>query len=183
MLRGMRDNDVIAGAYVDHRSGGICPMLAAHRNGGRTSLASFARAWDRFTGARRPRLATLREVRSLTSYLELSLLREEQEESSVASLAERIRSEREDLLRSERRADATASEEEVGGSGGAARRRSIGDTGERHRVRELGRRARWSWLLPSRHYDLYAERLAAAEEQLSEQRAEATLGKRPVPHP
>ena len=27
-------------------------MLAAHRNGGRTSLASFARAWDRYTGAR-----------------------------------------------------------------------------------------------------------------------------------
>ncbi len=26
-------------------------MLAAHRNGGRTSLASFARAWDRYTGA------------------------------------------------------------------------------------------------------------------------------------
>jgi hypothetical protein len=184
MLRGMRDNEVIAGAYVDHRSGGICPMLAAHRNGGRTSLGSFARAWDRFTGARRPRLATLREVRALTSYLELSLLREEQEESSVASLAERIRSEREDLLRSERRADATASEEEVGGSGGtSARPRSIGDAGERHRVRELGRRFRWSWLLPSRRYDLYAERLAAAEEQVSEQHAEATLGKRPVPHP
>ena len=33
-------------------------MLAAHRNGGRTDLASFARAWDRYTGpapARAPR--------------------------------------------------------------------------------------------------------------------------------
>jgi hypothetical protein len=30
---------------------GVCPMLAAHRNGGRTSLASFARAWDRYTKA------------------------------------------------------------------------------------------------------------------------------------
>ena len=38
-------------------------MLAAHRNGGRTSLASFARAWDRYTGApRRPRPATEREL-------------------------------------------------------------------------------------------------------------------------
>jgi hypothetical protein len=27
-------------------------MLAAHRNGGRTSLVSFARAWDRYTEAK-----------------------------------------------------------------------------------------------------------------------------------
>ena len=50
-------------------------MLAAHRNGGRTDFASFARAWDEFTGAgRRSRRATRRELRALRSYLELSLL-------------------------------------------------------------------------------------------------------------
>ena len=43
MLRGVDSNSIIVGAYVD-RDGGICPMLAAHRNGGRTNLASFARA-------------------------------------------------------------------------------------------------------------------------------------------
>jgi hypothetical protein len=43
MLRGIEDNDIVVGAYSDRESGGICPMLAAHRNGGRTSLASFAR--------------------------------------------------------------------------------------------------------------------------------------------
>ena len=32
--------------------GGICPMLAAHRRGGRTDFLSFARAWDRFAAAR-----------------------------------------------------------------------------------------------------------------------------------
>ncbi len=51
MLGGVESNRIIVGAYTD-RSGGVCPMLAAHRNGGRTSLASFARAWDRYTGVR-----------------------------------------------------------------------------------------------------------------------------------
>ena len=45
---GSARNPIIVGAYTDGR-GGVCPMLAAHRNGGRTSFASFARAWDRYT--------------------------------------------------------------------------------------------------------------------------------------
>ena len=94
MLRGIDANRIIVGAYTDAPSGGICPMLAAHRNGGRTSLASFAVAWDAFTDARRPRLATRREVRTLRSYLEISLLRDEQGSDSVAALAAQIRAER-----------------------------------------------------------------------------------------
>ena len=35
MLEGMDANRIIVGAYTD-RQGGICPMLAAHRHGGRT---------------------------------------------------------------------------------------------------------------------------------------------------
>jgi hypothetical protein len=158
MLRGMYDNDIVAGAYTDRTSGGICPMLAAHRNGGRTNLASFARAWDRFTGARRPRLATERETRALTSYLELSLLREEQGEESLASIARRIRADR-----------------ERGGPTSRRTERPRRDTGERHRARELRRRRFWSWLLPTRRYDVFADRLAAAEEQVSEQRAAELL--------
>ncbi len=75
MLRGIRTNRVIVGAYVDKR-GGVCPMLAAHRNGGRTNFGTFARAWDAFTGAnqRKPRRASRREVRTLQGYLEMSLL-------------------------------------------------------------------------------------------------------------
>ena len=58
-----RYDRIIVGAYSD-RSGGVCPMLAAHRCGGRTDFRSFARAWDRFTGAgRRARKATERELR------------------------------------------------------------------------------------------------------------------------
>ena len=134
MLRGIDDNEIIAGGYADKRLGGICPMLAAHRNGGRTSLASFAGAWDRFTDADRPRLATPREVRALRSYIEVSLLRDEQPES-IGALATPMRRER--PTRSIRR----------------ARRRHLG-----------------AWLIPTRRYDLFADRVAAAEEQLSEQR-------------
>ena len=77
MLRGIRSNRVIVGAYVDKR-GGVCPMLAAHRNGGRTNFGTFARAWDAYTGAkeRRPRRASRREVRTLEGYLEMSLVRD-----------------------------------------------------------------------------------------------------------
>lgn len=69
MLEGIRANDIIVGAYTDRR-GGVCPMLAAHRCGGRTDFLAFARAWDRFARAKRPRRATEREVATLVAYLE-----------------------------------------------------------------------------------------------------------------
>jgi len=75
MLEGVRANDIIVGAYSD-RSGGVCPMLAAHRHGGRTSFVSFAHAWDRFAGAKRARRATRRELRVLEAQLEASILAE-----------------------------------------------------------------------------------------------------------
>ena len=77
MLTGVEANRIIVGAYTD-RKGGVCPMLAAHRNGGRTSLASFAHAWDRYTGARgRSRSATDRELHTLTAMLEASIALDE----------------------------------------------------------------------------------------------------------
>jgi hypothetical protein len=76
MLDGIRDNEIIVGAYSD-RMGGVCPMLAAHRCGGRTSFISFARAWDRFSGAKRARRATARELRVLQAQLEGSIVAEE----------------------------------------------------------------------------------------------------------
>jgi hypothetical protein len=95
MLRGIETNRIIVGAYVDPRSGGVCPMLAAHRNGGRTSVASFARAWDEYTAARRPRRATRREVGALRSLLEDSLdLDSTFERTPIAELAAQIRAER-----------------------------------------------------------------------------------------
>jgi hypothetical protein len=96
MLRGVRSNRVIVGAYVDKR-GGVCPMLAAHRNGGRTNFGTFARAWDAYTGAnqRKPRRASRREVRALEGYLEMSLVRDgldlDTETHPDRSLAEEVR--------------------------------------------------------------------------------------------
>jgi hypothetical protein len=77
MLTGVEANRIIVGAYTDS-NGGVCPMLAAHRNGGRTSLASFARAWDRYTDARGvARPATERELNTLRAMLEASILLDE----------------------------------------------------------------------------------------------------------
>jgi len=77
MLAGVEANTIIVGAYTDGH-GGICPMLAAHRSGGRTSMASFARAWDRYTGARgKPRRASARELGTLRAMLEASIMLEE----------------------------------------------------------------------------------------------------------
>jgi hypothetical protein len=75
MLEGVRSNEIIVGAYTD-KLGGVCPMLAAHRNGGRTNFISFAKAWDGFARARRPRAASEREVRILETMLEASLAAE-----------------------------------------------------------------------------------------------------------
>jgi hypothetical protein len=80
MLAGLDRNDrIIVGAYTD-RDGGVCPMLAAHRQGGRTDFVSFARTWDRFTKAKRPRPATERELTVLRGHLEASLLADDRVE-------------------------------------------------------------------------------------------------------
>jgi hypothetical protein len=75
MLDGVRACErIIAGAYTDAH-GGVCPMLAAHRRGGRTNFLSFAHAWDRFTRAgRHARAASRRERGILIGQLEASLL-------------------------------------------------------------------------------------------------------------
>ena len=56
------------------------------------------------------------------------------------------------------------------------------DTGERHRARELRDRLHWSWMRPARRYEEYRDLLAAAEEQLAEQRAAELLEDRPAEH-
>ena len=72
MLDGVRANTIVVGAYTDGR-GGVCPMLAAHRDGGRTSFLSFARAWDAFARADSVRPASERELAVLEDLLAASL--------------------------------------------------------------------------------------------------------------
>ena len=76
MLEAARHDRIITGAYTDSR-GGACPLLAAHRRGGRTTAPSFADAWDAFTGAKKPRAATHAELATLRMFLAASLPRPE----------------------------------------------------------------------------------------------------------
>jgi hypothetical protein len=132
MLEGIEANRIIVGAYVD-RDGGVCPMLAAHRNGGRTSLASFARAWDRYTKANgRARRATDRELRTLKAMLEASIALEDQFEGGLAGVIAEHRTAVEPKPRPER-----------------------GDTGERDRTDELRGSEGWAWARPFRRLDEY----------------------------
>jgi hypothetical protein len=81
MLEAVENDRIIVGAYTDSQ-GGVCPMLAAHRHGGRTNLASFAHAWDRYTKAKKPRPATEREVRTLRTMLEESIALDDELDTS-----------------------------------------------------------------------------------------------------
>ncbi len=87
MLDGIEANKIIVGAYTDDR-GGICPMLAAHRNGGRTTLLAFARSWDRFAGSRRVRNASHRELAVLERLLTESLRTYSEPEDLRAAIAD-----------------------------------------------------------------------------------------------
>jgi hypothetical protein len=150
MLRGIDANTIIVGAYTD-RDGGVCPMLAAHRNGGRTSFASFARAWDDFTNApKRPRRASRREVAILRSYLEMSLLAEDTPAESLVEIAGQIRAERR---------NAPAHQPQPPARGEAEKRR----TRDRFRVIDLrGRRRKDK---RARRVDLYEATLAAGADR------------------
>lgn len=86
MLAGIESNTVIAGAFAG--GGGVCPMMAAHRAGGRTSCNSFPIAWDRFTGVHgrnMVRPATGYEVRVLRREIEASLQAEPKAGADLAA--------------------------------------------------------------------------------------------------
>jgi hypothetical protein len=160
MLEGIRSNDIIVGAYTD--GGGICPMLAAHRAGGRTSFIQFAKAWDRvaFRGAHVgvARRATDRELLILTTHLEASLL---DEELATQDLAAAVADHRSLLERRGRRAVAVDS---------TVQRPRPGD---RDRSRELKNRPGWAWMRVFRRYEDYEralERLHSEHEALERRR-------------
>lgn len=138
MLQGIGSGPIIVGAYATAE--GICPMLAAHRAGGRTSAISFAQAWDRvaFRNVRwgrgrgaRARRATERELLILRSHLEASLLYDEaagcEPEPAVPDPPHRTR------------------------------------PGDPDRACELRDRPGWAWTPVVRRYDDYERVLAALE--------------------
>jgi len=157
MLQGIAANDIIAGAYTS--GDGICPMLAAHRNGGRTNLISFARAWDRFAfggaGVTKPRPATARELLVLRSHLEASLL---EEDTPQADLAAAIRAHRELVGRGR-----AGSPSDSGRTDQPARGRVR--PGDPDRSSELRSRSGWRWTRLFRRYDEYQRALEQVRSQ------------------
>lgn len=152
MLAGMAANEIIVGAYTNDQ--GICPMLAAHRNGGRTNLISFAKAWDRFAfgGSRvtKARPATARELLVLRTHLEASLL---EEDTPTADLAAAIEAHRK--LAGQHR---TEPRRRAGGQGAIR-------PGDPDRSQELRSRQGWSWTRLVRRYDDYQWALAEVRAQ------------------
>ena len=99
MLVGLQNNTVITGAFTG--GDGVCPMMAAHREGGRTSCVSFPEAWDRFTGVYGRQIC-----RQATEY-EVGILRMEIKASlvpQVSELAEAI-ADHEKMVEGRRRRD------------------------------------------------------------------------------
>jgi hypothetical protein len=142
MLDGIDANRIIVGAYTD-RQGGVCPMLAAHRRGGRTSLASFARAWDRYTRAGKgPRPATERELLTLRTMLETSI-------AIDSGVDEELK-------------EAIASHKATKAAGAKNGQRQ--PTGETDRTGELRDRHGWAWLRLFRRYDAYEMALEQVRE-------------------
>jgi hypothetical protein len=141
MLDGIERNEIIAGAYSD--SGGICPMLAAHRAGGRTDCIAFAKAWDRFafsgSKSRRARRATKRELLILRTHLEASLL---DDDGPAPDLA------------------AAMAEHRV-----LVAQRPKPRPGDPDRNKELRNRPGWAWTRIMRRYDEYERALQLLESQ------------------
>jgi hypothetical protein len=130
MLEGIEKNEIIVGAYTD--SGGICPMLAAHRAGGRTDCIAFARAWDRFAfrgssskKAQTARRATERELLILKTHLETSLLDDADLGAAVADHRALVA------------------------------QRPKPKPGDPDRTRELRNKPGWAWSRITRRYDEY----------------------------
>jgi hypothetical protein len=169
MLDGLAANDIIVGAYSNRE--GICPMLAAHRAGGRTSFIGFAEAWDRFaqrSGAtKRARRASERELLILRTHLQASLLAEE---AGGDTLAGAIADHQDLTARSSTRRRAQARRAERASDGGAR-------PGDRDRSQELRRVGGWAWTRIFRRYDDYERALArlASEQQAAPDRTPSAV--------
>jgi hypothetical protein len=154
MLEGLRTNEIVVGAYTD--DGGICPMLAAHRAGGRTNFIAFAKAWDRFAfrgsrvrGARR---ATARELLILSTHLELSLLDDQGPSPDLAAAM----SEHRVLIK--RREDERARGEQ-------AARQPRARPGDPDRSRELRPHSGWAWMRVVRRSEDYQRAVRGLESE------------------
>jgi hypothetical protein len=163
MLDGIRRNPIIVGAYSD--SDGICPMLAAHRAGGRTSVISFAKTWDGFAfrgqRVRRARRATERELLILRTQLEASLLGED---APAGDLAAAVAEHRALAARRTESAPEPAAGVPPGDRvrpGDCVRPGDRVRPGDPDRSRELRQRPGWGWMRVVRRLDDFERTLEA----------------------
>jgi hypothetical protein len=162
MLDGINRHPIIVGAYTDEA--GICPMLAAHRGGGRTSFIGFAKAWDSFAfqgsrhrRSRRARRATDRELLVLRTYLKASLLEDAGLEENLEAAATEHRAL---LIRrgTEARPPAASPAAELPA-------RTQAPPGDPDRTAELRREPGWRWMRVVRSLDEYERALRALQHQ------------------
>lgn len=190
MLDGIGRTPIIVGAYTD--TAGICPMLAAHRAGGRTSFIGFAKAWDAFAfrGSRRrgARRATERELLVLRTHLEASLLEDECPDRDLAAAAAEHRA-----LIARRTAEAGRRAAETARRAAETARAPVSPTeptseargrrprpGDPDRNGELQCRSGWRWMRVVRSLDDFERTLRALEQ---ETRPGVEAGERPDPRP
>ncbi|MGI8594006.1 MAG: hypothetical protein ACR2ML_06510 [Solirubrobacteraceae bacterium] len=178
MLEGIETSPIIAGAD-GNLQGGLCPLLAASRQPSARQGRPFARAWDRYAGARLPRAVTERELRTLRSMLAASIEIEiEPEVSLTAAISEhevssaRTRMEPEVSLAGaiseyKHSSARTRTEREVPAEATGAPQ----DRDDSDRTRELSGREGWAWLRPFRRYDDYERALLELHEAALERRA------------
>ncbi|HET9073798.1 MAG TPA: hypothetical protein VFN48_04400 [Solirubrobacteraceae bacterium] len=194
MLVGIDNNTIVVGAYTT--DDGVCPMLAAHRNGGRTNFVAFARSWDEFCfrgvrlRKRRPRLATPTELSTLRAHIESSLIAADEfvdlgramtDHRRLVADRERETAAREAAARAvaaDRLAAARAATEPAAEPFGRGQRVRPGDPDRSH---ELSRRHGWRWLRVMRSFDEYEQALAQleqAEQAEQDARVQAALQQR-----
>ncbi|HEV2127370.1 MAG TPA: hypothetical protein VGR22_01995 [Thermomicrobiales bacterium] len=171
MLEGLETQRIIVGADGSP-GGGVCPIYATANPPSKTIGAPFARAWDRFAGARLARPASEREVRTLRRMLEASIgLATEPAEPAVslsaAIAAHKATQARNRAIQSVPEMPAVPERPSVSERRSPARpmrkpapRR---DTGERERTAELSPQHGWAWLRPFRSYDDYERAMLALE--------------------
>ncbi len=171
MLVGISNSTIVVGAYT--HDDGICPMLAAHRNGGRTDFVAFARSWDEycFRGLRKrkrkARLATPSELATLRAHIESSLLADE-EVDLVSAMTEHRQLVAERQLREPEAAPEPPAPAET--------RVRPGDP---DRSQELSRRHGWRWLRIMRSLDEFEQAMAELDAQGEGGRDPATDGTEP----
>lgn len=168
MLEGIQSESIIVGADGNPR-GGVCPIYATASPPSKRIGAPFARAWDRFAGARMGRPASEGELRTLRSMLETSIGMAAEPAEPAVSLRAAIAAHKASQARTRARALPPVRETRPTGDQTGDQTRNPAprrDTSERDRTAELAQQHGWAWLRPFRRYDDYERALLALEEMV-----------------